>query len=157
VVSVGPNGFCGALSEATIEGFRRFNFDKGRLAGNPIGGSAHLVEAVRRILGDDVLLGRLREFSLAYAKEHLLVQSAGAKYEDLYHRAVANPWPGAWSWLRAALNWTVVLVKYYAYLYRRRTRRRAGEDTSLDFDKLIPPPERVDPDWRTGLPGEAGS
>jgi glycosyltransferase involved in cell wall biosynthesis len=157
VVSAGPNGFCGALSPTTIEGFRRYNFDKGRLAGNPLGSRENLVQAARRILGDDELRRSLGEFSLSYAEEHLLIQSAASKYEDMYRQAVADPWAGRWSMLRAASDYMVVLVKYYAYLYRRRVRRRAGEDTSVDFDELLAPTQGLDPEWLMGLPDEVES
>jgi glycosyltransferase involved in cell wall biosynthesis len=149
VVSVGPNGFCGALTARSIAGFRRFNFDKGRLAGNPIAGADDLVACLARLVEDDALRAELERFSAAYARENLLIQSAAPEYERLYDEGLSLGWGGSAGRLRHAANWALVTARYLAYL----ARRRFGPDSPnrrLPSD-LAPPPASVDPDWRVGL------
>jgi glycosyltransferase involved in cell wall biosynthesis len=145
VLSVGPNGFCGVLSPETIEGFRRFNFDKGRLAGNPLGDRAHLVGAVLRLLHDEALHQRLREFSLTYAREHLVIQTAAASYEKAYREAIQRGF-SRWGVLA---SWCAVVARFYAY----RLRVRFGLIPDRPPDEPAPPPRSLDPDWRLGLEG----
>lgn len=144
VISVGPNGFCGVFSDETIEGFRRFNFDKGRLSGNPIGEGRHLVEAITAILEDERLRKRLSEFSLEYAKRHLLIQNAAGRYEERYREVVGDPWAGRWGRPAVFRSWLATVARYYGY--RLRMRSRPVRPT------LQPPPPGLDPDWRVGLP-----
>lgn len=152
VISVGPNGFCGAFSAETIEGFRRFNFDKGRLAGNPLGDPANLVRAIETILRDERLRRRLCEFSLSYAANHLLVQSAAGLYEELYREAVAQPWPDPWCRMRILTRWLRSVVRFYAFRIGRPRPGKAATSPRSDHDRLTPPPPGLDPDWRMGLP-----
>jgi len=143
VISVGPNGFCGVFHPQSIDGFRRFNFDKGRLSGNPLGDVANLAGAVVRILTDEGLRRRLGEFSLEYARKHLVIQSAGEDYEALYREALAAP-PQRW---KTALRWSASLARYYGYRIARRFRP-PPEGAAY---KLEPPPAGLDPDWRSGM------
>jgi glycosyltransferase involved in cell wall biosynthesis len=144
VVSVGPNGFCGVFSEETIKGFRRFNFDKGRLSGNPFGEGLHLVEAIARILGDEQLRETLAAFSLEYAERHLLIQHAAGRYEARYREVLGDPWAGRWGRVAVFRTWLATVARYYGH--RLRMRSRPVRDT------LQPPPPGLDPDWRIGLP-----
>ncbi|HEV8335216.1 MAG TPA: glycosyltransferase family 4 protein [Candidatus Polarisedimenticolia bacterium] len=148
VISVGPNGFCGVLSEETIEGFRRFNFDKGRLSGNPLAGREILVDCVLRLLADEALRRELGRFSESYAREHLLIQTAAAAYERLYREALAR-WPaGRLARLGLFASWLATVGRYYAVLLRRRS----GFISQPPPEEPATPPPTVDPDWRLGLP-----
>lgn len=156
IVSVGPNGFCGALTARTIEGFRRFNFDKGRLAGNPFGGRAQMVDSVAQILGDEQLYRELSRFSLDYARENLLIQRATHDFEALYREAVADPW-GRLGRLRTLDGWLRALWGLYRWRYRRARLRRAGRRTVPRWDELLPPDPGIDPEWSTGLPAHGAA
>jgi glycosyltransferase involved in cell wall biosynthesis len=149
VISVGPNGFCGVLSEETIEGFRRFNFDKGRLSGNPLAGREILVDCVLRLLADETLRRDLGRFSESYAREHLLIQTAAPAYERMYREALAR-WPaGRMARLGIFANWLATVCRYYAVL----VRRRFGFISQPPPEEPATPPPALDPDWRLGLPG----
>jgi glycosyltransferase involved in cell wall biosynthesis len=147
VLSVGPNGFCGVLAPGTIEGFRRFNFDKGRIAGNPLADRGNLVRCVERILGDEQLRKRLGGFSLEYAREHLVVQAAAPRYERMYREAIGR-WPagrlGRW---RILADWCAVVTRFYGYRIRRRLRWISGQPPGA----LEAPAGSLDPEWRIGL------
>ncbi|MDH3627301.1 MAG: glycosyltransferase [Acidobacteriota bacterium] len=152
VVSLGPNGFCGVMTPDTIEGFRRFNFDKGRLAGNPIGDYKNLVASLSRLLRDDKLRKRLAAFSLDYADKNLIIQSVGHEYETMYREGIEIGWGGGLGRLQVFTNWLGVVGHYYGYKLFRRGR--AGQCDS-GHGGLAPPPVSVDPDWGTGLPHDS--
>jgi hypothetical protein len=143
VISVGPNGFCGVFHPDSIAGFRRFNFDKGRLSGNPIGDVDNLAAAAARILSDEPLRRRLGEFSLEYARKHLVIQSAAAEYEKLYREALSQP---SRRW-KVAYKWSSSVARYYGYRLGKRFRR---PPVAAAY-RLAPPPEGLDPDWRSGM------
>lgn len=147
VISVGPNGFGGVFTPRSIESFRRFNFDKGRLVPNPVGARENLVGAVVRLLQDEPLRRRIGEFSLDYAGRHLVIQSAAAEYERVYAETVADPWGGATGRPRVAANWAATVARYYLHRVTKRLRPTPGSPG----DRLGPPPPGVDPDWRSGL------
>jgi len=153
VVSLGPNGFCGALTPQTIEGFRRFNFDKGRLAGNPLADQANLVAGLERLLREDELRRTLCEFSVDYARKHLVVQTASADYERMYREGIERRWDGPMGRGRVLANWLGVVARFYAY----RLGRRGAGGSAPGPDQLAPPPASVDPDWQTGLMKEPPS
>ncbi len=148
VLSVGPNGFCGVLSPETIEGFRRFNFDKGRLAGNPLAAREILVDCVLRLLSDDGLRGDLGRFSERYAREHLLIQTAAPGYEAMYREAMER-WP-AGSFARGGLfaSWVGTVLRFFSY----RIKKRIGLIAAPPPEEVAPPPASLDPDWRVGIP-----
>lgn len=148
VLSVGPNGFCGVLSPETIEGFRRFNFDKGRLAGNPLAAREILVDCVLRLLSDDALRGELGRFSERYAREHLLIQTAGPAYEAMYREAMRR-WPsGSFARLGLFGSWVGTFLRFLSY----RLERRFGLTSAPPPEEVAPPPASLDPDWRLGIP-----
>jgi len=149
VISVGPNGFCGVLSEETIEGFRRFNFDKGRLSGNPLAAREILVDCALRLLADETLRRDLGRFSERYAREHLVIQTAAPAYERLYGEALAY-WPaGRIARLGVFADWLATVFRFYAVL----ARRRFGFISEPPPEEPATPPPTLDPDWRLGLPG----
>jgi glycosyltransferase involved in cell wall biosynthesis len=143
VISVGPNGYCGLFHSASIEGFRRFNFDKGRLSGNPLGGVDNLTAAAVRILKEEGLRRRLGEFCLEYARKHLIIQSASAEYDALYHEAISGPLRRT----RTAIGLCASLLGYYG----RRIARRFRPAEEQPAYRLDPPPAGLDPDWRSGM------
>ena len=147
IVSVGSNGFCGVFQQRSIESFRRFNFDKGRLSGNPLGSREHLVAAAVRLLNDKRLRQRLGDFSREYAEAELIVQEAAARYEAWYEQAIQDPWGGATGRLKVGRRWLDAVVRYYAYRIGRRFQR----DTPVPGSTLAPPPAGLDPDWESGL------
>jgi len=148
VLSVGPNGFCGVFSPETIEGFRRFNFDKGRLAGNPLASREILVDCVLRLLSDDALRGALGEFSLRYAREHLLIQTAAPAYQAMYREALER-WPaGKLARLGLFAAWIGTVLRYFTY----RLKRRFGLISAPPPEEIAPPPAALDPEWRVGIP-----
>jgi glycosyltransferase involved in cell wall biosynthesis len=155
VVSVGPNGFDGVFSPETIEGFRRFNYDKGRLAGNPLGDHRSLARAVVRILRDSGLRRELGEFCEDYARGHLIIQTTAADYENLYRETIADPWGSGGGRLRVLVDWVAVLARFYAHRLGRRWASRAGKGAVPITERLIPPPPGVDPDWKVGLADES--
>lgn len=142
VLSVGPNGYCGAFTPESIAGFRRFNFDKGRLADNPLASTANLVRDVKRLLGEADLLARLERFSIDYAREHLTIQGAASRYEAAYREAIADPPLPA---LAMRIHWWATVARYY----RHRLLRRASAGRNAP-DALAPPPPGVDPEWERG-------
>jgi len=155
VLSVGPNGFCGLIAASNVEGFRRFNFDKGRLAGNPIGEASQLVRVARRLLLDRELYRGACEFSATYSREHLVIQTRAEDYEAAYREVIADPWPRSGDRRRVWLRWGSALWRSHAHrLGRRLGRERRGPAA---YDRLQPPPPGLDPQWNTGVPDAAPS
>ncbi len=148
VISVGPNGFCGVLSAETIEGFRRFNYDKGRLSGNPLGRRSILADSVVRILADGTLRRELGEFSWNYAREHLIIQTAAPAYEAFYREGLIR-WPaGRLGRLGIFASWSATVARFYGYL----ARRKLGWSAQPPPEEVAPPPRSLDPEWLLGLP-----
>jgi glycosyltransferase involved in cell wall biosynthesis len=151
VLSVGPNGFCGVLSPETIEGFRRFNFDKGRLAGNPLASRQILVDCLLRLLTDDALRREVGRFSESYAREHLLIQTAAPAYQAMYMEALEK-WPsGRLARLGLFAGWVGTVLRFLAY----RLKRRFGLISAPPPEEVAPPPASLDPEWRVGIPASA--
>jgi len=152
VVSVGSNGFCGVLTRDTVASFRRFNFDKGRLAGNPLGQPERLVSVVADLLADRGLLAEVGRWSHAYATEHLLVKDRLPDFEAFYARGLAMAWttPGMrWRLLR---RWLLSLVAFKIYLLKSRVEAFRGRDRVRRGEALFPPVGDLNPGWETGIP-----
>lgn len=151
VVSVGPNGFCGVITRETVESFRRFNFDKGRLTNNPLGHPEQLVSAVAALLNDDVLLAELGRWSHEYARGHLLVESNLTEFETLYAQGVGMAWASLSMRRRLLTGWLTSLAAFKIFLLKNRIVALTGKEPVRRGEALFPPVGGLDPEWNAGV------
>ena len=146
VISVGPNGFCGVITERSVASFRRFNFDKGRLLDNPIGSTENLLNAINVLYSDKEMRRSLGEFSARYAGGQLLVQTAGSAYERIYEsilKSASRDWP----WKKIMFRWT----KSVFFFYWQRVKGIFSREAATWRERLAPPVRGVEPEWEAGL------
>ncbi len=146
VISIGENGFCGVLNEKSIESFRKFNYDKGRLLGNTIGKKEILLETIKKLYENESLRKKLSEFSEKYSEENLIIQKNISKYEITYNRLITlSKEFKKWSFLKH--EWAKCLFLYYFYRAREKILKREGKWR----EELNYPVGGLDPEWENGL------